>query len=173
MLEFFYNSKDKGAITDTALIGKNLFNKNPSNREVFEAYFDFLCEMAEYESLSDRLSFFQQAEIALTFYSENAELDEKSLEAIKLAQTRLDGIYNSMVDIENSKAAEVQTMFISETKQQLAKFYRLKDRLRTATLQVDFDTIMEEIGGLDAGIDHERLTGELKKEYDVVNSLEK
>ena len=166
MLELFNRYKEQeAAIAEVVIIGKNLLNKNPSNAEVFKAYFNYLCMWAD-KSVTDRLDFFREAEITLDFYAENAELDEEALGIIKDAREQLNSIYSDIVEREKEKVEKAEKEIISDAKKNITELFCLKDVIRTATTQKELDECLEEIGKIDAEIEHESLTDALKRDYD-------
>ena len=71
MISLFKKFKEAGKISDALLAGRNIFNRNPGNAEVFEEYFSYLCSLAEtLPSLADRTDFANQAGVVLSYFIE-------------------------------------------------------------------------------------------------------
>lgn len=169
MLTLFNNYKNSGSITEAVLIGRNMFNRNPANQEVFAPYYDFLCSLAEsLPSIDDRRDFAGQASIALAFFSENAKLNSSVIADIAAYQQRLGNIFSLIESIEQTQAdvslKEIETL----NDACLKRVYKLKDSLRGTSTQESFDRILSEIGVVDSEINKEALKKEQRKIYDTL-----
>lgn len=169
MLELFNEYKNSNQITDALLIGRNLFNRNPDNQEVFSAYFDLLCSLAEnLPLLSERKSFMEQADVALAFFSENAELDRAILSSFHAYQERLGTIQNAILS-EEQKSSTAQANKIQEiNNQQIKKIYTIRDNLRKADTQEEFDRLLAELSAADRAIDKDMLSEKQANQYDAL-----
>lgn len=169
MLELFNEYKNSNQITDALLIGRNLFNRNPGNQEAFSAYFDLLCSLAEnLPLLSERKSFMEQADVALAFFSENAELDRAILSSFHAYQERLGTIQNAILS-EEQKSSTAQANKIQEiNNQQIKKIYTIRDNLRKADTQEEFDRLLAELSAADRGIDKDMLSEKQAGQYDAL-----
>ena len=104
MLTLFNCYKDAGKISEALLIGRNVFNRNPGNAEIFDAYYSYLCTLAEtLPSFADRSHFSDQASVVLAFYTENAVLTESIVADIMEYQSRLDAIYSEIGNVQQAK----------------------------------------------------------------------
>ena len=171
MLTLFNSYKDTDKISEALLVGRNLFNRNPANSAVFEAFFDFLCSLAEsLPSLSERKDFAGQANVALAFYSENAEMDAKTVSAISEYQQRVSTIINEINEAEHTQAESIHAGIIKRNDDGIKKLYSLKDSLHTAASQEQFDKVLAEIGATDCRIDKNMLT---EKQSEIYTTLTK
>ena len=67
MLSLFEKYINENRITEAILVGQNMLNKNPGDKTVFDAYFSFLCKLAEtLPALEERKQFVDQANIMQT-----------------------------------------------------------------------------------------------------------
>ena len=83
MISLFKEYKDRGKIEEALLIGRNMINKEPSNYEYLSQFLDLLFNLAEsLDSLEDKSAFVTQADIALTFFEENAYLSKEIINNI-------------------------------------------------------------------------------------------
>jgi hypothetical protein len=167
MMTLFNNYRSSGKISEALLVGQNMFNRNPANPEVFSAYFDFLCSLAEtLPSLEEKQDFANRATVALAFYAENAELDEALMESIIAQQERL----SAASDRIGAAVREKADIALKEREQQntacLKDIYKNKDCLKNADTQELFDAALAEIGTADAKIDKGNLTAEQNSAYD-------
>lgn len=169
MLTLFNSYKDAGKISEALLVGRNAFNRNPGNSEVFVAYYSYLCTLAEtLPSIADRTRFADQASIALAFYNENVMLTEDCVIEILKHQARLDAIYEEINCTQKAKADKEQQNIEHHNFECLKKLYALKDKLQTATTQEEFDAILIQIGQSDSAIFKDRLTKEQSDSYDAL-----
>jgi hypothetical protein len=166
MLTLFNNYRESGKISEALLVGRNLFNRNPANSEVFDTYFGFLSALAEtLPSLDERKDFAGQANVALAFYSENVELTPKRVIEINHHQMRLSSIYDSINAVEMSQFENAQADVQKQNDDGIKKLIKLKEELRKATTQEQFDKALIEVGRVDSEIDKEKLTDNQDKIY--------
>lgn len=166
MMALFNAYKEANRITDAVLVGRNLFNRNPANREIFAGYFDLLCSLAEkLPMLSERQNFAGQAEVALAFFSENAELDAKVVEDIRAYEQRINDIKDS-IDREQSIQKKKQfDEIVSHNNDCLKTVYAVKSSLRDAPTQEAFEEKLAELGEIDSQINKDLLTEDQFKLY--------
>lgn len=169
MLSLFEKYRSEGKITEALLVGRNLFNRNPADEQIFSVYFAYLCTLAEtLPSFADRANFAEQANVVLAFYTENAILTSDAVEALSQHQKRIDEIYN---EIENTKAERIESERIaieSHNSDCLKELYALKDTLQRATTQEEFDDVLSKVGKLDNDINKNVLTDEQSAVYDTL-----
>lgn len=169
MLELFNTYKNAGKISEALLIGRNAFNRNPDNAEVFDAYFSYLCTLAEtLPSFADRFHFSDQANVALSFYSENAALTEAVVGDIKAYQDRLEKICNTIYKEQQERADKQRQEKENHNSECLKKLYMLKDELRTVSSKEKFDELLGNVGHIDAEIDKESFNQKQSKMYDAL-----
>lgn len=69
---------------DAHTVGKNIFCKFPDNQNIFDEYFCFCCTVASYPiEMETRRFFLKEAELALSIYSERAEMSRDNLKFIE------------------------------------------------------------------------------------------
>lgn len=169
MLELFNTYKNAGKISQALMVGRNEFNRNSDNAEVFDAYFSYLCTLAEtLPALADRSHFADQANVALSFYIENAVLTESVVDDIMAYQSRIDSIYGAIAKDQQEKADKQRNEIQHHNSECLKNLYTLKDKLRTASSKEEFDELLIQIGRVDAKIDKESFTEEQSDTYDTL-----
>ena len=169
MLTLFNCYKDAGKISEALLIGRNVFNRNPGNAEIFDAYYSYLCTLAEtLPSFADRSHFSDQASVVLAFYTENAVLTESIVADIMEYQSRLDAIYSEIGNVQQAKADKEKQEIEHHNSEFLKKLYALKDKLQVASTQADFDATLAQIGQVDAEIIKDGFTREQSDTYDAL-----
>lgn len=169
MLELFHTYKNAGKITEALLIGRNAFNRNPDNAEIFDAYFSYLSILAEtLPSIADRAHFADQASVALSFYAENALLTESVIDDIMTCQSRLDDIRGEIAKVQQEKEDKQRREAEHRNAECLKELYELKDKLQAVSSQKDFDLTLEKIGHVDAKIAKDCLTQEQSNTYNAL-----
>lgn len=170
MLTLFHQYKDSNRITEAVLVGRNLFNRNSGREDVFTEYFDLLCSLAEnLPSLAERKEFAGQASVALAFFSENAELSETVVDRITACEQRLDAIGASIAEVEQKRAEDHAAKIKAENSTCIKGLYDLKNSLRSATAQEQFDKVLLQISEIDQKIDKAALTPEQAAHYDSLS----
>ena len=169
MLTLFNSYKDAGKISEALLVGRNAFNRNPGNAEIFDVYYSYLCTLAEtLPSFADRSHFADQASVVLAFYTENAVLTESVVADIMKCQSRLDTIRIEIGSVEQAKADREQKEIEHHNAVCLKKLYALKDKLQAASTQADFDAVLAQIGQVDTEIIKNGFTQEQSDTYDAL-----
>lgn len=169
MLSLFEKYKREGKITEALLVGRNLFNRNPENDQIFSAYFAYLCTLAEtLPSLEDRENFAEQANVVLAFYTENAILTSNIVEVLLEDRRRIDKIYGQIEEDKAVKIESERTEIESHNSDCLKELYALKDPLQRATAQEELDDVLSKVGKLDNDINKNVLTDKQSAEYDTL-----
>lgn len=169
MLALFNSYKNAGKISEALMVGRNAFNRNPNNTEIFDAYYSYLCVLAEtLPSLADRSHFADQASVVLAFYTENAILTESVVAEIMSYQSRLDAICGEIANVQREKADKEKQEIEHHNSECLKKLYALKDKLQVVSAQTEFDTILAQIGQVDAEIVKDGFTHEQSDTYDAL-----
>lgn len=167
MMELFDKYKDSNHVTEAVLVGRNLFNRNPADKDVFSAYFDLLCSLAEnLPLLSERKNFAGQAGVALAFFSENTNLDENTVNDISTYEQRLNTISRTIEAVEQEQAAQRMDQIAAHNNECIKKIYHLKDSLSSASSQEKFEGLLSELGVVDRNINKDVLTDEQAMHYD-------
>lgn len=167
MLQLFNDYKNSGRLSEALLVGRNAFNRDPSNADVFDAYYSYLCSLAEsLPSYDDRTRFAEQANVALAFFSENADLSESVVERIQTYQERIDTIYRALSDYQRETVESQQQQIAQQNSDSLKQLYLLKDKLQGSTTQEEFDAALVEISKVDVNIIKENLSEEQRIAYD-------
>lgn len=168
MNELFFQYKDACQIPEALLVGRNLLNRAPGSAEAFAPYFDLLCSLADgtlLSSLEGRRNYANQATVALSFYEENADLSDETIQQIGVCQARLNAILEKL---QNEQEANMQRQR-SETEQQnsscIKELYGLKDAIRKAESQEAFDDALLKINAVDQRINQSALTQDQKQRY--------
>lgn len=170
MNALFLEYKNQGKFTKALLVGRNMVNKNPGDEECMTAYVDLLLSLADtLPSLQERKTFLGQASVTLSFYEENAELDEIILDNIEAYRERIGAIATEIDAEENKKYQEELYNSEKENENMIKQLFYIKQKLMNAKNSVDFNQLLKEISLVDAKIEHEYLTEQQKLYYDQLS----
>lgn len=168
MLELFEQYKSKGDFAKALILGRNLFNRHPESKEIFDAYFDFLCTLAEnLPAMPDRQRFSEQANIALSFFTENADLSEELLNDISNYQQRMDNIFISLQEQQDAAAQAERKQIEQQNQELLLKIHDLKSQISRASDQSTLDKILPQLAKLDAELNKDIFTVEQEAYYNT------
>lgn len=169
MLDLFREYRDSSHITEAILVGRNLFNQNPSDKDIFTEYFDLLCSLAEcLPMLMERKQFLEQAEVALAFYSENAKLDVNAVSEIAQHEQELSSLRASVSEAEKEARMVAGQMIEENNTKQINKLYTQKSAVARASTETEFNQLLAELAMIDRAIDKDVLTDKQAGYYDLL-----
>lgn len=173
MISLFKKLKDAGKISEALLAGRNIFNRNPGNTEVFDEYFSYLCTLSEtLPSLADRSDFANQASVVLSYYIENTDITEEKIADILIYQTRLSKVFSELEKAQQDLEEKELKEQLQHNSTSLVELYTLKDKMQTLSSQKELDEILSRIRQIDASIDKEIFNQEQNDAYeDLTKSL--
>ena len=170
MNPLFLEYKNGGKIIEALLVGKNMVNRNPGDYECVSAYLELLLMLAEkLPSLNERKTYIGQANIALSLYEENADLNGEMIKKIAVYREK---ILKIATEIDNDEAAkEKDRLYQIESKNNklIEQLYSVKQKIESVKKKEDFEKNLQELSQIDEKIEHEYLNGEQKKHYDQLN----
>lgn len=167
MLTLFNQYKNCGELSKALIVGRNLFNQHPGNIKVFMAYFDFLCTLAEkLPSITDRQQFGEQARIAISFFSENAEISEDIIDTISENQERLDAIFSDLNEQHEAIAQAEQKKLEEQNQKGLLKVHDLKQELSKVADESALNKVLNQLAQIDAELDKGEFTPDQTAYYD-------
>ena len=170
MNQMFNAYRDAGKIQETLLIGRNMVNKAPGDPECVNAYLDFLLMLAEkLPRTEERKNFASQASLVLSFYEENATLTDSVIGDIQEYRDRIGAVVADIAQLENEEYEKRQKAIEETNTEQIKKVYAIKQELENVKTHAEFDRLLQEIGAVDAQIDHDCLMPEQKTHYDQLN----
>lgn len=172
MNPLFDEYKESGKLKEALLIGKNMVNKEPGDTESIEAYVDLLLSLAaNLPAIEERKQFIGEANVALSFYEENAELTPEVIKQIETYRKRLGETAIEIDKIEREKAEAQIREIEEENTKQIKELYSIKQKLEKARTQKDFEKELQAVSLVDAKIKHDYLTEEQKVHYDQLSKL--
>ena len=167
MLSLFKKYSAEGKISEALMVGQNMLNKAPGDKESFETYFSFLCDLADtLPSLDERIQFFDQANMVLSFFVENTKLNENIIDEVIAHQSRLESIHADIQNVQKVKQTAEKEDLRRKNDAYLKKLYALKDKLFSVSTKDDFDQTLKEIRDVDLLIDKSTLTEKQNDTYD-------
>lgn len=167
MISLFNQYKDTGKITEALLIGQNMLNKNPTDDRAFDAYFEFLCTLAESLSIpSERKSLTERADILLAFYSENAVLSDEIIAKIAGNKERLSAIFDTILQAEEILAHETLKKISDSNEALLQRLISIENELLKAKTQEQFDEVLTKVSKIELEINKEALSDKQTVIYD-------
>lgn len=167
MLSLFNNYADSGKIREALMVGQNMINKAPDDKIAFKSYFLFLCKLAEsLPALDERVQFFEQASIVLSFFVENAKLDEETVDEAVMYQNRLEVIRTNIQAAQDTRQKNEEEETHKRNDALLKKLYGLKGKLVSTETKEAFDKTLKEIRDVDLLIDKTSLTEKQNEAYD-------
>lgn len=170
MLELFKKYKQNNQISEAILIGRNLFNKNPNNKEIFSEYFELLCLLGEkLPNIDERKEFINQAEITLAFYIENVDLTEEIIKEIESFNKKLEEMKEIIEKLEEEEYMKYKTNIQTVNNNFLKELFDIKDMLIKSQEEKEFQEKLLEISEMDQNINKDFLTVEQSKYYDILN----
>lgn len=156
---------------EAALMGaNNEFNKAPGDKAAFEQYFSFVCSLGtSLPSLLDRQAALDKAAVALEYFKENAELDEKLVEWILAKQTSLEDCYEALAREDNELMKKQALDVENENNTVLKRLFDLRDELQEVKTRDAFDDVLNRIRLEDGKLDQDAFTEEQKRVYDTLS----
>lgn len=169
MLALFEKFINENRISEAILVGQNMLNKSPGDKAIFDAYFSFLCKLSEtLPALEERKQFVDQANVALAFFMENANLDETTVEEIIVYQHRIEKLQQDINSILETKRLAEEEKIQRENDSNLKRLFALKDKLLGAKAKDEFDSTLKEIGEVDLLIDKASMNADQNTAYDTL-----
>ena len=170
MFTLFEKYLSSGMFYEALMIGQNLFNKNNSNKEIFEKYFNLLISFAadSEKTIDERNAFLSQAVTVLDFFCENVELNENIIEYISNKRYEL----NNASDNIKAKEYELQKNFLKKKIEYhdntLAIIEKLILKLESVEKTTEFEKVINQIGKVDTTFEKEYLTERQQERYTVL-----
>lgn len=169
MKELFEKYLNEGDIDSALLVGRNIINRTPYDKEAVCSYFEFLIELAEnLPALEERRDYIDQADVILAYVSENAELTEDYVKKLTEMKNRAKTVLQKITQEEDKRISEVVSEIERSNSQTIKKIYSVCDELREVNNQADFDKYMLILSEEDGKIEKDYLSNDLKKQYDLL-----
>jgi hypothetical protein len=142
----FDNLVKENRIWDAHIVVKNEYSRNLAVIAVFEKYFDFCIKVAGYPiEIENRTFFMSEAQTALTFFSENAEMSEDVLNLILSCREKILETAKQVQEVSEKQKDAYRKKVQKENDAALVEFVRLKERVSAAKQQKEFDAVLLDI----------------------------
>lgn len=165
MLDLFFRYKKAGDSKRALLVGQNMVNHNPANKDWFEAYFDYLIFLAQNDDIIVAKSFLQQAAGVLAFFSESTEIDESIVEFIINKEddlNRIAEVLRKQQEDINRKAIRQEVTYHNDA---LELLEQLLEKIEKCESSVDFNKYVDNLGKVDQSINRDRLSERQEEKY--------
>ena len=170
MSNLFEKYRSAGNDEAALMVANNEFNKAPGDKAAFEQYFSFVCSLGtSLPSLLDRQAALDKAAVALEYFKENAELDEKLVEGILAKQTSLEDCYEALAREDNELMKKQALDVENENNTVLKRLFDLRDELQEVKTRDAFDDVLNRIRLEDGKLDQDAFTEEQKRVYDTLS----
>lgn len=172
MLDLLKKSVEEYDIDKAIVIGRNIVNRDPNDKEAVQCFLDFLFELANtLPVLDERKMFLNQGKMILSFVEENAQLDPEYLDWIISYSEKASEIEQKIVTAEDEKINKIVSEIEMSNNKALMKIHELCDLLKSVTTQERFDELMKEFIEIDRGIEKDYLTKIDQKQYEQLSKL--
>ena len=172
MLDLLRKSVEEYNIERVMVIGRNLVNRDPNDKEAAQCFLDFLFELADtLPVLEERRDFLNQGKMILSFIEENANLDSEYLDWIILYSEKASEIEKKIILAEEEKINKIVSEIEMSNNKALMKIHELCDSLKTVNTQDRFDELMAEFIEIDRGIEKDYLTPMDQRQYEQLSKL--
>lgn len=163
----FQELKAEKNFWDAHTVGKNLFCKSPDSQNIFDEYFCFCCTVASYPiEMETRRFFLKEAELALSIFSERAEMSRDSLKFIEeKRQALIETTYAINKKIEEDFDM-TKSEIIEANNSYLRELVSLKGEFLVCNSQVVFDKLISQMASIEEHFDKEAFTDTQKVQYD-------
>lgn len=166
-LELFDKLKKENKVWDAHIVIKNAYNKQPGSISMFKSYMDFCLNIAQYPiSFSDRAFFLKEGEDALTYFSENVVMDEKSLDEIISYRQKLVDASRDIQNVDLERRKKQNTEIEKRNNQILADIASSKSEIMSTKNQVSFDILLTHLSAKENLLKKEYFDDKQQKLYD-------
>ena len=170
MSNLFEKYRSAGNDEAALMVANNEFNKAPGDKAAFEQYFSFVCSLGtSLPSLLDRQAALDKAAVALEYFKENAELDEKLVEWILAKQTSLEDCHEALAREDNELMKKQALDVENENNTVLKRLFDLRDELQEVKTRDAFGDVLNRIRLEDGKLDQDAFTEEQKRVYDTLS----
>lgn len=147
------------SIWDAQLVGKNLFCKSPNDVEVFTEYFNFCIKIARYPiELETRIFYANEAELALSVFSEKTDIDNFTLLQIQNKRSELVAVSNEINTLADEQQKQSQEVIVQENNAKLSSLSKLSSKLSATKTKKEFDSVLAEISEYENALDKPMFT---------------
>lgn len=159
-------------IEKAIVVGRNIVNKTPNNKEGIDTFVNFLFGLSEnLPALQERKDYLEQAKIVISFVEENADLTADYLNWIVTLSDRAIEIERKISKSEDEKINKIVSDIEFANNQILMKIHNLCEQLKLVQDQESFDSILVDFIDNDRKLEKDYLTADDQKDYDNISKL--
>ena len=156
MRDLFNKYVDDNKITEALLLGQNMLSRE-CNRESLELYLNLIFNLINVEKEVGLIQKnCEQGYEAITFYCDNAKLDESEIIYVRNQKRILDSLYNEKV---------IQSR-VNFNKEALTLINKLADKILVVSTEQELNKVMEQIRNIDEKVETSYFSAEEKKKYE-------
>lgn len=163
----FKQLSSQNNIWDAQLVGKNQLCKFPSDKSIFESYFNFCVKICHLPiEIETRQFFLKEAELALSIFCEKAEINIAVLKFIENKRIDLVDASNSInQSIQELVATEKEAM-TSKNQTNLINLIKLKSQFVECTSKNKFDELIIKMSELESSLDKDSFSDDQQLHYE-------
>ena len=165
MLELFYDYCAAGKTKQALLVGQNMVNRNPGDKKIFNAYFDYLLSLARDGKGDNANVLLQQASGLIALFSENVELDNTIVDLIIKKEEELNKVAEYLYSIAQDEERERVKNEVTNNNDALSLLSRLLDKIVKCESEKDFEVYINDLGRIDQSINRDRLSSNQERKY--------
>lgn len=165
MLELFYEYSSKGKVKQALLVGHNLFNRNTSDKRIFEAFFDYLLYLAKEKQVANGEEFLRQATGALALFSEAVKMDKEVVEFVLEKEEQLNKVITETIAEEDKEKKRLKAQEKQYYDEAMILIERLLKDISQCKDEGLFNKKLHNLGEVDKSIRKDRLSSVQENKY--------
>lgn len=153
-MELFEKLVKDNSIWDAQIVGKNIFCLTPGDEKSFMDYFSFCLTVAHWPvEIETRTFFANEAELALTVFSEKCNMNDSMLKVIQESRSKLVAVSTEINEFIQKQTDEQAKSAYNANNKVLADLSKLKSKLNNAKGQARFDEVLKIIATYEESLD--------------------
>ena len=167
MIEYVEKLKEEGNPFDAYIVIKNYLSKDIGNKDIFKQYIDLALELASYNILfEERLEYIQDANTALSMFSESVDMDEEALILIKETKERINEAYSEIVKAQSEYNDRKKREIQDKNNTLMKSLNDLYSELLNTKEQNAFDDTLSRVSDVDMKLDKGAFSATQERSYE-------
>lgn len=167
--EFYNKLKEENKLIDAYTVIKNYLSRDTGNVEIFKEYIDMSLMLAKLDiDFDERKQYISEANTALAFFSETADINESVLAIIRGTKSRISAMLDEILEQEHDFYIKREKVIHDDNINHLNKLVDLKKALALADTQEEFDQLLGEVENTETLIQKDFFNKEQKKTYEIL-----
>lgn len=159
----YREAQETGDYKNALLVGQNLFHKNPSDADFFDAYFNMMLDCCKSNGLSDFM--LDQMAKELSVFSDSVEMNVATLNSIR----KYEDILNNLIDTnnrskENAKREGLKKIIVKND-EYLAMIQSLLSKVQSTTSENEFNALLSDMTKLDESLSSSNFVKRQQEQY--------